>query len=158
MTNKLKILAIDPGTKCGFAHSCGISGTWDLSVRRDESAGMRLIRLRGKLTEILEDEGVDILVFEANRNMKFGHAIRVSGEIQGVLQVWAIDKEVEYRAYSATELKKHATGKGNAGKDIMLAYAAKKWPKKEFKDDNEVDAVWLLDLAASQFTPKRKKT
>ena len=36
----MKLLALDPATQCGFAHSCGASGTWDLRVRRDEAGGI----------------------------------------------------------------------------------------------------------------------
>ncbi len=50
----MKILALDPATHCGWAHSCGASGTFDLSIRRDESSGMRLLRLRSKLEDIAE--------------------------------------------------------------------------------------------------------
>lgn len=148
---KLRILAIDPGTHCGWAHSDGSSGTWDLSVKKDESAGMRLIRLRTALTRLYRSSGVDLLVFEASRNSKFGNAVKVAGQIQGVMEVWAIDNEVEYRGYSPKEVKRHATGNGNADKPKMMAAATKKWPKVKLVDDNHADALWLLDLALSEY-------
>ena len=149
----MKILALDPATHCGFAHSCGISGTWDLSVRRDESSGMRLIRLRGKLDEILRDVGVDSVVYEVALQMLHRRAgASVQSEIQGVLKLWCEDNKIEYRSYSPTEIKKHATGKGNAGKPAMIDAAVAKW-KRVFQDhqENEVDALWLLDLALKDF-------
>ncbi len=145
----MKILALDQATTCGWAHSCGSSGVWDLSVRKDESGGMRWIRLRGKLNELRAAVGVDLLVFEASRNMKFGNAVRVAAGLQATVETWCVDNGVEYRGYSPKEIKKHATKNGNANKEQMQAAAtAKGWT---FQDENEADALWILDLALSQF-------
>lgn len=143
----MKILALDPATNCGFAHSDGAFGTWDLSIRRDESRGMRLIRLRGKLNEFKGQ--VDLVVFEAARNAgpKMQGALVVQSELQSVVVVWCEDNKVEYKGVSPSEVKKHATGKGNAGKDQMVAAAVSKWPSRKIGDDNMADALWILDLA-----------
>lgn len=150
----MKILAIDPATKCGFAHSCGASGTWDLSARRDESIGMRLIRLRGKLNEIGTAEGVDVVVFEAARHAaaRMAGALVVQSELQGIIKLWCEDNSVNYRGYSPAEVKRHATGKGNANKDAMLTAAQEKWPTLSIVDDNQADALWILDLAQRDLT------
>lgn len=145
------ILAIDPATKCGFALSIGASGTWDLSIRRDESAGMRLIRLRSKLRDLMAVD-IHLVAFEAARNCapKMQGALVVQAELQSVIKTFCEDNKIEYRGYSPTEIKKHATGKGNANKAKMLAAARVKWP--QFKgDDNEADALWLLDLAMKEY-------
>jgi len=146
----MKILALDIGTKMGWAHSCGVSGVWDLSVRRDESGGMKLIRLRSKLNEIYNSEGIELVVFEAVRHAAPGMqgALVVGAELQGVLKVWCEVDGIEYRGYSPSEIKKHATGKGNTNKQMMLDLAREKWGHIE--DDNEADAKWLLDLAQLQ--------
>lgn len=152
----MKILALDPATQCGWAHSDGASGTWDLSIKRDESGGMRLIRLRSKLDEIKRRAGVDLLVFEAARHAapKMQGALVVQAEIQSVLKVWCHDNDVQHRGYSPGEIKKHATGKGGANKDAMIEAASKRgWLAK---DDNEADALWLLDLAVSEYQEASK--
>ena len=148
-----KILALDPANSCGFAHSCGISGTWDLRVRRDESAGMRLIRLRSKLKEILNLEGIDLVVYEAARHAAPGMqgALVSQTELQSVIKVWCHDNNLEYRGYSPTEVKKHATGKGNANKALMCELGAKKFGLEPPVDDNQVDALWLLDMAIKEY-------
>lgn len=148
METTLRILAIDPATHCGWAHSSGPSGTWDLSIRRDESSGMRLMRLRGKLAEFAA-QGLDLIVFEAARHAapKMQGALVVQTELQSVIKVYCHDHGIEYRGYSPSEIKKHATGKGNANKDAMLATAREKWPLAGIEDDNQADALWLLDLA-----------
>jgi Holliday junction resolvasome RuvABC endonuclease subunit len=150
----MKILAIDPATKCGWAHSCGMGGTWDISIRRDESAGMRLIRLRGKMEEIRTSVGVDLCVFEAARNAgpKMQGALVVGAMLQSVIMTWAIDNQIEYRGFSPTEIKKYATGKGNAGKEDMVAAAITRWPDVDFVDHNHADATWMLSLAQSIYS------
>jgi Holliday junction resolvasome RuvABC endonuclease subunit len=153
----MKILALDPATKCGWAHSSGLSGVWDLSIKRDESAGMRLIRLRAELDKFLHvhresNLGVDLVVYEAVRNMAPGGrgASVVQAMIQGVIVLWCEDHGINYRGYSPNQIKKQATGKGNASKDNVLAAACMRWPKLDIIDDNHADALWLLDLALEE--------
>lgn len=147
----MNILALDPATKCGWAHSAGPSGTFDLSIRRDESAGMRLIRLEGKLNDVKGGSGIDLVVYEAARNCapKMQGALVVQAMLQGVLVAWCEKNGIQYRGYSPSEIKKHATGKGNAGKDQMIAAAKQKF--NFTGDDNESDALWLLDLAMKEY-------
>jgi len=38
----------------------------------------------------------------------------------------------------------------------MIAAAKAKWMGREFVDDNEVDALWLLDLAAGEYQEKAR--
>jgi Holliday junction resolvasome RuvABC endonuclease subunit len=148
----VRILALDPATKCGWAYWTGAqfySGTWDLTPRRDESKGMRLYRFEAKLAELMRS-GVDIVVYEAARAMH-GHigAIVVQSEIQGVLKLWCEKEQLEYRGYSSTEIKKHATGKGNANKDAVMLAVAQKYGVSG--DSNEADAVALLHLALEEY-------
>lgn len=143
----IKVLALDPATHCGWAHSCGPSGVWDLSVRKDESAGMRLVRLRAKLNEVKESLGVDLLVYESFVNTRFGRATLVAGQIRGTIEVWCLDNGVEYRAYSPNEIKVHATGKAKADKDLMVVRAKIEFKGVDIIDDNHADALWLLRLA-----------
>ncbi len=119
-------------------------------MKKDESTGMRLIRFKGKLNEILKAVGIDIVVYEFalhmhGPNMKRAGA-NVQSEIQGVLKLWCEENGIEYKGYSPTEIKKHATGKGNAKKPEMIAAAQKKF-RRVFESDDEADAVWLLDYA-----------
>ena len=154
----MNILALDPATECGWAHSRGQSGTWSLRVRSDESDGMRLVRLQAKLDEIKHALGVDLLVFEAARAMRFGNATRVAGEIGGAVKLWATHNGINYRGYSPSEIKRHATGKGNADKLAMFEAARVKWPRVAGED--EADALWLLDLATNEYgerAPSRAK-
>ena len=123
---------------------------WDLSIRKDESGGMRLIRLGSKLAEIKDSPGIDILVFESARGGMPGRlgALVVQAEIQGAIKLFCENQSIEYRGYSPSEIKKHATGKGNSNKKLMMAAALEKFGKDV--GDNEADALWLLDLAKKE--------
>jgi Holliday junction resolvasome RuvABC endonuclease subunit len=146
---KKKILALDLATETGWAHSKGPSGVWRFKINRDESSGMRLLRLEARLQEVDDSVGVDIVVFEAARNAAPGMqgALVVQAELQSVTKRWCEVNGIEYRGYSPSEIKKHACGKGKCSKEVMVETAEKKWPDKSIEDHNEADALWLLDLA-----------
>ena len=159
----MRILALDPATRTGWCVMDGsfiASGTWDLSVRRDESSGMRLIRLRAKLSEIHKEKNVDLLVFEANRHtIGRRSGATVGAELQGVIKLWAIDNMVQFKGYSPSEIKKHATGKGGCNKNAMMVAAFNKWPDVHVTGpadwpSDEADARWLADLAVQQLCPE----
>lgn len=149
----MRILALDPATKCGFALQDGPSGVWDLSTKRDQSAGMRLVKFKNHLSKLHKKRPFDMVVFEAARNAGFKHqgALVVQAEIQGVLKAWCEIKEIQYTAYSPMTVKKFATGKGNAKKDVMIALAKEHFDEVEIIDDNHADALWILELAIHEF-------
>lgn len=161
----MNILALDPATKTGWATMMA-SGTWDFKIMRDESAGMRLIRLRSKLFETCiryaGDTGslkpycdIDLIVFEAARNAgpKMQGALVVQAELQSVIKVFCEQHLIQYRGFSPAEIKRHACQKGNASKEMVYKAALVKWgPYVE--DDNQADALWLLDLAQTRYCPE----
>ena len=156
----MNILAIDPGTQTGWAlyfEGTLTSGTWDCSVRRDESGGMRLIRFRAKLNEIfaLQRGGslLDVMVYEAARHgaSRMQGALVVQSELQGILKLYCQDGRIQYRGYSPSEIKKFATGKGNAPKKDVFGAAKITFPDQDVLDDNQADALMLLALARRDY-------
>lgn len=151
-----RILALDPATHCGVAFgdetTTIASCVWDLSTRRDESTGMKLLRLESKLTEMAK-LGVDLVVFEAARNAmpKMQGALVHQAKLQAIIERFCEANKINYRGYSPSEIKKHATGRGNAGKLDVIA-AARRTLGYTGSDDNEADALWLLDLARREYT------
>lgn len=65
--------------------------------------------------------------------------------IQEVCEIY----QVEYSPVHSSELKKFATGKGNAPKERMLELAIETWGA-HIIDDNEADARWLLYYAQKE--------
>ena len=151
----MRIMALDPATKCGWAYAQtgGIvaSGTWDLSTRRDESTGMKLLRFESKLREVAA-MGVDLFVFEAARHAapRMQGALLHQAKLQAVIERLGEELHIPYRGYSPSEIKKFATGKGNASKSDVRR-AVKERFGHHTADDNESDAVALLHLARSEY-------
>jgi len=147
--NLYRILALDPATHCGWAISRDVYGVWDLTPKRDESIGMRLIRLRSKLNEVIASENINLVVFERPGGRHVA-AVIVQSELQGQIKVVCEDLKIPYRAYSSQEIKKFATGKGNAGKPAVIKAAQNKLGYQGI-NDNEADALWALELAKSEY-------
>jgi Holliday junction resolvasome RuvABC endonuclease subunit len=144
MNKDLKILALDQATVTGWATDTS-SGIWNLKPNRGESEGMRVVRFKSKVREIIDMEQIGLVAYERPAG-RFKASIMVSSEMIGVLKDLCIELGVELACYSATQIKAHATGKGNAKKDMMVS-TAKKHFNIDIIDDNHADALWLLDLA-----------
>jgi Holliday junction resolvasome RuvABC endonuclease subunit len=153
MKELMPILALDPATQMGWALSPMISGVWDLSIKRDESMGMKFMRLRGKLNELLENYRIQLVVYEAARNAspKMQGSLVHQAQLQAIIIDWALLNGIESKGYSPKEIKKWATGNGNASKDAMVAYAKKRWPDVTIVDDNQADALLLWQMAMLEY-------
>lgn len=149
----MTILAIDPGTKCGYAFSAGTaevagSGVWDLKPKRMEGGGMRFARLRQYLTELHASVSLEAVYFEEVRAHKGTDAAHIYGGIIAVITEFCEDNNIPYQGKPVSEIKRFATGKGNAKKEDVIA-AVRKWGYSP-TDDNEADAIAILLLARSE--------
>ncbi|MEX0313425.1 MAG: crossover junction endodeoxyribonuclease RuvC [Allomuricauda sp.] len=146
----MNILALDVATKTGWA-TVTSSGVWDLKPRHGESVGMRVIRFKAKLKELIRTEEIELISYErpSGRNSR---AIQTQSELIGVLITLCHENNIEYASYIPSEIKRHATGKGNCNKEQMIEAAKKRWPKVEIIDDNQSDALWLLDMTKQRLT------
>lgn len=142
------ILAIDPASMLGWAVSNDEYGTWDLRTRKDESIGMKLLRLKAKLVEMHHLTKFTLVVYERAAGQHKASIIHQS-KLIGLIEHWCEEMQIDYKAYSATEIKKFATGKGNAGKPAMIKAAQEKLGYTG-NDDNEADALWILNLAKNE--------
>ena len=141
--NRNNILSLDIATKTGFCTATA-SGTWDLSPKRDESAGMRCIRFKGKLKEICPVEEIKLIVFEMAAGFH-KNALIVEAELIGVLKLFCEENGIQYKSYPAKSIKKNATGNGNAGKPLMIEAAQKYKPGVTSSD--EADAIHIYHYA-----------
>lgn len=150
------ILALDIATATGWAHTTAGSGTWMLHAKRDQSSSIRLLNLRLRMEKLIEEHGKPTLIaYESVKHSAGGNAMVVLSELQGVMKMVCEEHHIPYTGYTPTQVKKHATGKGNAQKQHMIDAACRKW-RRPFgdEDENEVDALWLLDLVAKEMIPK----
>lgn len=138
----MKILALDIATNTGWKTET-TSGVWNLKPNRGESEGMRVVRFKSKVKELITLEGITLVCYERPAGMHKS-SIMVASEMVGVLKDLCITENIEMASYSATEIKKWATGKGNANKDAMIKAAVDLGFNP--KDDNEADAIHLYNL------------
>ena len=148
MKGDLRILALDIATKTGWKTESA-SGVWDFKLKRGESYGMRVVKFKAAVREMIDLENINLVSYERPAGMHKS-SIMVASEMVGVLQDLCIEKGVEITNYAATEIKKFATGKGNSGKPIMLQAAIDLGFNPQ--DDNEADAIHLYRLTKSYLT------
>ena len=144
------ILALDLGTHTGWAlhHPDGTitSGTEHFKPQRFEGGGMRYLRFKRWLTEVKHCAGgIDAVFMEEVRRHAGVDAAHAYGGFLATLTAWCEHHQIPYQGVPVGTIKKHATGKGNAGKDDMIAAA--KARGHDPADDNEADALALLHWA-----------
>jgi Holliday junction resolvasome RuvABC endonuclease subunit len=150
------ILAIDLGTTTGWALRSRdgriISGSESFKPQRFEGGGMRYLRFRRWLTDIKQcADGLDAVYFEEVRRHVSTDAAHAYGGFLATLTAWCEHHQIPYQGVPVGAIKKHATGKGNAGKDAMMAAVRSLGHRPA--DDNEADALALLDLVAKHHDP-----
>ena len=143
-----RILALDLGTKTGWAlrEPSGVilHGVADFKPGRFDGGGMRYLRFTRWLDD-LHGNGISALWFEEVRRHAGTSAAHVYGGLMATLTAWAELRGIPYEAVPVGTIKKHATGKGNANKDAMIAAAQERG--FDVTDDNEADALAILHWA-----------
>lgn len=142
----MKILAIDPGTKCGWALTGGKSGVWNLKPNKFDSGGMRFVELYSSLCSVLGD-GIDLICYERVERHSSTYAGHIYGGIIAVLHGFCEEYLIPYKGIPVGTIKKHATGKGSASKEAMIKAAQSRFRDVNIKDDNHADALCLLAYA-----------
>ena len=153
--NTTTILALDLGTTTGWALASRdrsiTSGSQSFKLQRFEGGGMRFLRFKRWLTDIKQcNDGIDQVVFEEVRRHVGVDAAHAYGGFMGQLTAWCEHHQIPYQGIPVGTIKKHATGKGNASKDEMVASVRARGHAPA--DDNEADAIALLHLAIEMAT------
>jgi Holliday junction resolvasome RuvABC endonuclease subunit len=144
------MLALDLGQKTGWAvrnaDGAIASGTVEFKPSRWEGGGMVYLRFRAWLQEVDETAGaIGAVYFEEVRSHRGVAAAHAYGGFLAHLTAWAEANRIPYAGVPVGTIKRHVTGKGNADKDAVIA--AVRALGFEPKDDNEADALALLDWA-----------
>lgn len=144
--NNTIILALDLGTQTGWALSSDrsiISGSESFKPSRFEGGGMRYLRFKRWLTELKgHTDGIDAVYFEEVRRHAGVDAAHAYGGFMAHLTAWCEHHGIPYQGVPVGTIKKHATGKGNASKELMIQAAQSRGHQPV--DDNEADAIALL--------------
>jgi Holliday junction resolvasome RuvABC endonuclease subunit len=147
------ILALDLGTTTGWACKPAdgpIAHGWaSFKPGRYEGGGMRYLRFKRWLSELQGTVGeIGQIYFEEVRRHNSTDAAHVYGGLMATLTAWCEHHQIPYAGVPVATIKRHATGKGNASKDdILAAIQALGHP---VSDDNEADAIALLHWALEQ--------
>lgn len=146
----LTILAIDLGTTTGWAVRARdrqiAHGFVSFKPQRFEGGGMRFLRFKRWLSEIhTMTNDIHAVYFEEVRRHAGVDAAHVYGGLMATLTTWCEHRNIPYQGVPVGTIKKHATGKGNAGKDEVIA--AMRVKGHPVSDDNEADALALLHWA-----------
>lgn len=148
-------LALDLGTTTGWAterEGVRASGIWKLrtaSQARYEGGGMRFLRFQERLAELGRGGLISRVVYEEVRRHRGTAAAHIYGGLMGVLTAFCEARAIPYQAVPVGQIKRHATGKGNANKAAMIAAFEERTGRAPVTDD-EADAWWLLDLALAE--------
>ena len=129
----MPVIGIDPGTKCGWC-------------ARHDGGGMRFLRMRQHIAELLDTVKPGMLAFEEVRRHQGVDAAHIYGGIIAVITEECERRSIPYMGIPVGTIKKRATGKGNAGKPEMMDAVRREWPGWD-GDDNEADARWIAVCA-----------
>lgn len=143
--SEIKILALDQASHCGWCCGDNDYGVWDFTTRKDESQGMKGLRFRAKLKEVIELAGINTIIYERVAG-QHANSIIHAAKMVSVIETTCEELGVNYASVSASEVKKFATGKGNAGKPAMIKAAQERFGY-EGNDDNVADAIHIYQLA-----------
>ncbi len=161
-----RILALDPASNTGWAHTNGLFGVWRLRERNIASLDREHIYLERFLERAIASMGVDMI---ATENAGYGsHNPEVQArhnERLGVIRLVAARHQIELQTFNPMTIKMFATGDGHADKHEMVA-ACNRLLNVQVTTNDEADAVWILHLAmrpdcwkptnATKKKPKRK--
>lgn len=151
-----RLLALDLATKTGWVVREGgsiDSGVWNLKGDKFEGGGMRFLRFRTLLIEVL-GTGISRVAYEAVRRHMGVDAAHIYGALMGIVQEECERRQIPYCGVTVSSIKIKATGKGNANKDAMVDAAKRQWPLIEIIDDNHADALWISEVAKSTGAPR----
>ena len=100
------------------------SGTVSFRPSRYDGGGMRYLRFTNWLTELDQLSGpIAAIWYEEVRRHVGTDAAHVYGGLMATLTAWAELRGVPYQGVPVGTIKIHATGKGNAAKEAMIAAA-----------------------------------
>lgn len=129
-------------TETGYA----LSGNRVGRIRPGKRRGMeRLLWLRAQVMTMVQENDQHIVYIEGySFSSRNSHAHGL-GELGGVIRLSLYERGIPYVDVPPSSLKKYATGKGNARKELVLVEAVKRL-EYPGANDNEADALWLRAL------------
>lgn len=158
----IPVLALDLATKTGWAlrdRSGNLeSGVQEFELKRGESAGMRFLRFRkwmkdmialGELGTKYSQNEPGLILFEQAHHRGGAATQLCVGLVTNVLAD-AAQHGVEHMSVHSATLKKFATGSGKSSKEEMITKAKEFYPNVILLDDNHADALLMLKYGLTE--------
>ena len=141
------VLCLDLGTTTGWAVRSAqrliTSGTVSFKNDRWQGGGMRFLKFTRFLRELNENSGpIQMVFFEEVRRHLGVDAAHAYGGFMAHLTAWCEQQKIAYEGVPVGTIKRHATGKGNANKAMMIESARARGHLPA--DGNEADALALI--------------
>lgn len=147
MTMAPKTTALDLSlTSTGWADPQGY-GMWKPPAGADRGVE-RLVWIRDQVVRLAAS--ASLVVLEGYSYASRGRASISLGELGGVVRLALFEAGVPVVVIPPSSRAKYATGRGNAGKDAVLAEAIRRLGYAGHSCD-EADALWLLAMAADRY-------
>ena len=138
----MNILALDLGTKTGYAIQYGGKITSGVKKLPQKTFGSRFAEFRRWLMRIISQNEIDLVCFERVYRHNGTEAAHVFGGFMYMLAAVCDKMQIPCQGLNVASIKKYMTGKGNANKQEMIRAAY----ERDFDpvDDNEADALGVL--------------
>ena len=172
----MRVIGIDFGTTSGYAWTdtgkvdAILSGEWKLGGNKHEGGGMRYARFEALLRELIEKSpGFDSnspsvavfyeiappMVSDPSRGRATSSSRETYGAFLGVTQALCEKLQVPYLGVKVSDVKRKATGKGNASKELVIQAARIKFGALITDDEhNRSDALWILQVGLDDLKPE----
>lgn len=145
--------AFDLGSDAGWAslHAGNLmSGLIRSKPSRFDGGGVRFVKFESAVNQLFDVRSPDVVFFEkVHRHLGVAAAHCYAGYL-AILTATCEKRDIPYTGLSVQEIKKHATGRGNADKMLMIATAKARWPDQQILTDDVADALWCLDAGLAQ--------
>lgn len=148
----MKILGLDIATKTGWAvienNQIIESGVQDFAIKRGESPGMKFLRFRQWISELIDMTQPKFIVYEM-AHYRGGAATECCVGLITRVQEMAAAQGIEYTSVHSSTLKKFICGHGKADKKAIQEAMGKKFGITII-DDNHGDAIALCWYAVNE--------
>lgn len=155
-----RVLALDLGMETGWAmylDGSVISGYHANRRSPHDSAGMVFLNFRAFLRKLHDRSGgFDCVYYEAVYRHMGTHAAHIYGGLWAMVTAFCQENGIPFEGIAVQHIKKHATGSGNAPKELVLMKVRDRWAPN-VKSYDEADAIALLYYALETLeieTPK----
>jgi len=152
----MRILALDLGSLTGWASFVDgqiESGTKEFRLERGESPGIRFIKFNNFLSTMISLIRPSLIIYEMP-HLRGGYASDLLIGMSTRVQEKCVVEKIEYKALHSATLKRISCGSGRANKEDMMKKAKELYPTQDIQDDNQADALLLLNYGIELMAEK----